>query len=88
MSKPRKPRPTLRFFRLTITFGSDIYAVIPQVPAPTGTRKAFRLKKMTGDHKVYQVRLFHKHPGCNCRGFLRWGHCKHVAMLRAALMLD
>ncbi len=88
MHHSRNGRPIIRFFRLTLTYGGDIYAVMPLVPPPYGARKAIRLMKLTGDRKVYQVRVFQNHPGCTCKGFRYRGHCKHIEMLRAALMLD
>src|SRR5262249_34496752 len=43
---------------------------------------AFKLtKKDTGDS--YDVNLSPEKPSCECKGFLRWQHCKHVEGLLA-----
>jgi hypothetical protein len=89
MSSPRKkPRHVLPFFRITFECGRDTYTVVPLAPDPRVTRKAFRLKKRTGDRQVYDVRLTEHGPECDCKGFLYRHRCKHVRMLNAAGMLD
>jgi hypothetical protein len=88
MSRPRKQRRVVKFFRITFHYADDTYAVVPLRPAPSAARKAFRLRKQTGGRDAYDVRLTAAGPRCDCRGFLRWRRCKHVGMLRAARMLD
>lgn len=48
----------------------------------------FRLAKMGTDTDGYDVLLDQAKPElstCECKGFLRWGHCKHVSGLRALM---
>jgi hypothetical protein len=51
---------------------------------------AFRLEKADagdGPGEVYDVLLDGARSSCDCKGFLRWGHCKHLESiegLRAA----
>jgi len=33
------------------------------------------------DQKVYHVHLDRQGQTCDCKGFLRWGHCKHASAL-------
>ena len=86
VTKSRRPQQASRF---TITFGigEDRYFVLPLAVHPEVASKAFRFKKQTGGKEVYDVRLAAHGPECDCRGFLRWGHCKHVKTLKAAGML-
>jgi hypothetical protein len=84
----RKPRRTIQFFRLVIQIGKDEYAVTPLQPAPAMTRKVFRLRKQTGDHKTYEVRLTTTEVRCSCPGYRFRRRCKHICMLKTAGMLD
>jgi len=43
---------------------------------------AFELSKLQGDGETYHVRIG-EDASCECKGFLRWGHCKHVDSLTA-----
>jgi hypothetical protein len=57
-------------------------------PAPADYGRAFRLEKFEGqcrgeDDRVYNVLLHGGQSSCECRGFLRWGHCRHVEALTA-----
>lgn len=53
--------------------------------------RAFRLVKCTAgtdpEAGCYDVLLGegNQEDSCECRGFLRWGHCKHVDSLRAVI---
>jgi hypothetical protein len=79
-----KHAPPQRHFRITFAIAGDVYQVSPLPIDPSIGRKAFRFAKQTGDRATYDVR-FTEHGGeCECLGFLRHGHCKHVATLRAA----
>jgi hypothetical protein len=55
---------------------------------PTDAGDVYRLRKFDayqrhdGDEQ-YDVLLDPERPACECRGFLRHGHCKHVASLSA-----
>jgi hypothetical protein len=84
----RKPRRTVQFFRLVIQLGKDEYTVSPLQPAPATMRKAFRLRKQTGDCNTYEVRVTATEVKCSCPGFHFRKRCKHIRMLRAAQMLD
>ena len=43
---------------------------------------AFRLVKILGQHDGYDVLLSPEgRHSCECDGFLRWGHCKHLLTL-------
>jgi hypothetical protein len=46
---------------------------------------AFRLVQMIGEHLRYDVLLDSRRSSCECKGFLHWGHCKHVEGLQALL---
>jgi hypothetical protein len=52
--------------------------------------RAFRLVKEDGE--AYHVNLNGRQSSCECKGFLRWHHCKHVEGLQAlvshGLLLD
>ena len=82
--KPRKSR-TPGCFRCELVCGSDRYTVCPLAGVhPEVARKAYRVHKLTGSQEVYDVRLtIEGHAECDCPGFTRWGHCKHVRMLAA-----
>jgi hypothetical protein len=88
MSKGRRRRRVIQFFRLTLHLGDDIYAVIPLNPDPSVARKAFRLRKQTGDRNVYDIQLTERGPKCECRGFSYRRRCKHIRALSGARMLD
>jgi hypothetical protein len=88
MTSPKKTPPVVKLFRITFSYGSDTYAIIPLDPDPQVARKAFRLKKETGDRQVYDVRVSERGAECDCPGFLYRHRCKHTRMLQAARMLD
>ena len=84
----RKVRLALKPFEgnpgvVDITVGKDLtsYFVFP-IPSDFGT--AFRLEKFGGfGGEVYNVNLDGEGSSCECKGFLRWNHCKHAEGLRA-----
>jgi hypothetical protein len=41
------------------------------------------LRKPLPDGTTYHVHLDGEHSTCECDGFLRWNHCKHVEALLA-----
>lgn len=84
----KRPRKVVKLFRITFSHGSDSYTVIPLDTDPQVAKKAFRLRKQTGDRQVYDVRLTNHGPECDCKGFLYRKRCKHIHMLQAARMLD
>jgi len=82
-----KAAPRQRRFAVTFHIEGSDYRVSPLSIDPSVGVKAFRFAKQTGDRATYDVR-FTAHSGeCECLGFLRHGHCKHVATLRAAEQL-
>ena len=88
MSDSRKRHRVIRFFRLILILGDDTYSLVPTHPTAARGKKAFRLRKQTGDRNTYTVVQTDHGPTCQCRGFRRWGHCKHVRALQAARLLD
>ncbi len=44
---------------------------------------AFRLVKVLSPCDRYDVLLDGERSSCECKGFLRWGHCKYVDGLQA-----
>lgn len=71
-------------FSVTLTLGKDRYTVSPLAIDPSIGSRAFRFEKQTGDRAEYDL-----HEGafglqCECLGFLRWQHCKHVDSIETA----
>ncbi len=87
MTQTARPAAAVKSFTITFHIGPDEYAVVPLHPDPAVARKAYRLRKRTGDEAVYDVALLDHGAQCECLGFLRWGHCKHIQTLQAAGML-
>ncbi len=87
MTQTARPAAAVKSFTITFHIGPDEYAVVPLHPDPAVARKAYRLRKRTGDEAVYDVALLDHGAQCECLGFLRWGHCKHIRTLQAAGML-
>ena len=55
-----------------------------------GSANGFRLEKVNpvpaeGEPDHYDVLLDGERSTCECQGFLRWGHCKHVESLLALI---
>jgi hypothetical protein len=75
---------TFRAGRLTISKArkDETYRVAEFVPDMDG--RAFTLTKSDGDH--YSCLVVNSQDGlCECRGFEKEGHCKHLDTLRAML---
>ena len=73
-----------RGFTVCFHYGTDAYSVVPLTSAhPDVAEKAYRLVKHGEQGEIYDVRLTRHGAECDCRGFQRWGHCKHVNMLVA-----
>ncbi len=60
---------------------------------PPGNEKAYHLRRVDGDlgpawrltlpsGRTYEVHHDGYSVVCECMGFLRWGHCKHVNACR------
>jgi hypothetical protein len=46
--------------------------------------RAFEVRKLQADGgEVYHVNITSDGPTCDCKGFARWDHCKHVESLTA-----
>ena len=68
--------------RIDIDYKSHYYWTA-RVPSDFG--EAFRLENRYSPEKTIYHVLFQSEQDCSCecRGFLRWGHCKHTDALRA-----
>jgi hypothetical protein len=79
-----------RLFQIRFIIEGVIYHVLPLAADPAVALKAYRFTRRDGRGKpvsVYDLRLTPEgHAECECKGFLRWGHCKHLKTLRAAGM--
>jgi hypothetical protein len=82
---PRTPRK--RTFRILFKIDGLSYAVVPLLPDPAVASRAYRLRKLSGEPGTYDVCLAEHGAECECKGFLRWRHCKHIRCLVAAGML-
>jgi hypothetical protein len=81
---PAKPRKQ-RFFEITFTIENDAYKVSVLPCDPSIGKKAFRFRKLTAaEPTTYDVRFTEHGPECDCKGYLRHGHCKHGQTLEAA----
>ncbi len=59
----------------------DHYAVTP-IPSDWGT--AFEVVKLGAEQEEpYHVNLAGADSTCDCKGHLRWGHCRHAEALAA-----
>jgi hypothetical protein len=72
---------------LKITVGKgETYYLLTVAPADYG--KGFLLEKVDpADMASYHVNIDGDKRACDCKGFLKWGHCKHADGL-AALVAD
>jgi hypothetical protein len=69
------------FLRLFVGQAQTGYYLFP-LPADFGT--AFRLDKIGVEGEAtYHVNLNGEHTTCECKGFLKWGRCKHCSALLA-----
>jgi hypothetical protein len=95
-ARPRKPRPkparTVNLILaptapmpgiVRITVGEEPWCDYNVARIPSDFGRAFRLVKILGPHDRYDVLLNGEHSSCECKGFLRHGHCKHVDGLQA-----
>jgi hypothetical protein len=51
---------------------------------PSDFGRAYRLEKSDqgdGQPECYDVLIDGERSSCECKGFLRWGHCRHVESL-------
>jgi hypothetical protein len=90
--KQRRPKSP-RFFSITFRIEGTSYGVVPlRDVAPDVAVKAYRFLRKDEKGAVtarYDVRqLPEGGASCECKGFLRWGHCKHVETLTAAGMIQ
>jgi hypothetical protein len=76
-----------RVFTILFRIGPDDYFIYPLPIDPSIGHQAFRFAKQTGDRAVYDLYADRHGLHCECRGFERWGHCKHVQTLQAAAKL-
>ena len=67
--------------RITVGGKSQDYFLSP-LAADFGT--AFLLEKI-GAEEAYHVNLNGSQSSCECKGFLRHGHCKHIVGLAALI---
>jgi hypothetical protein len=81
---PRNGRPGV----VDITVGHETIGYFVQ-PMPSDFGQAFELHKFSpavagdADAELYRVNLDGQRSTCECKGFLRHGHCKHVDGLKA-----
>jgi hypothetical protein len=73
---------------LVLTVDGEATAYLARrIPADAGEGwELMKFRKAEGDERiVYHVCLAIRHGqhSCECKGFLRWGHCKHVEALLA-----
>jgi hypothetical protein len=80
---PAKPKRQ-RFFGIRFVIEGDTYSVSVLPIHPEVGRKAFRVAKLTGDQARYDIRLNDHGLECECKGYLRHGHCKHCETITAA----
>ena len=53
-------------------------------PLPSDFGEAFEVEKIfVPDGNTYHVNLDGEGGSCECKGYLRWGHCRHVEGLKA-----
>jgi hypothetical protein len=83
-----KPSRTLRLYPgspmlLEMTIWRDSFSYWLR-PIPSDFGQAFELRKSIGEGgEAYHVNLGADvaHSSCECQGFLRWNHCKHLDAL-------
>ena len=66
-----------------IQVGDEPWTDYNLAPIASAFGRAFRLVKLLGPHDRYDVLLNGERSTCECKGFLRWGHCKHIGALYA-----
>ncbi len=77
-----RPSEVNPFFVVRVTEGKklDHYAVTP-IPSDWGT--AYAVEKLGAEQEPYHVNLAGADSVCDCKGFTRHGHCRHVEGLAA-----
>ena len=99
-ARQRKPRQKpARFVRLVIKPDADSLGVVRLTvggrsadylltPLPADFGRGFRVEKigLEGRGEVYHVNLDGDRRACECKGFLKWGHCKHADGLAALVV--
>jgi hypothetical protein len=89
-AKRIKPSRTLRLYPgspmlLEMTIGKDSYSYWLQ-PIPSDFGSAYELRKSIGEgSETYHVCLDGQRSTCDCLGWCRWGHCKHIDSLAKLL---
>jgi len=69
------------FSIVTITQGHDVDDYIVR-PVASDWGDGFQVERIFDpEQKVYHVHLDRQGQTCDCKGFLRWGHCKHASAL-------
>ncbi len=95
VTKPRsrvKPRRNERYaevtpagegaWLVTMTIGSDVVAYrLARVPSDFGD--GYHVAKVGSPESDYHVHLSDAGSTCECWGWMRWGHCRHVECLAA-----
>jgi hypothetical protein len=81
-SAPRRRKQ--RTFVITFAIDGQPYTVAPLDCDPGIGSAAFRFHKQGGDDAVYDLYLSTYGWQCQCKGFLRHGHCKHVGTVQKA----
>jgi hypothetical protein len=83
--------PGWGFATLQITVGKEtsLYTVQP-LPSDLGGRAAFFVKQgavepLEDGTGHYHVLAHGDESSCECRGWLRWGHCRHLWSLEVAI---
>ena len=76
--------PKQRTFSITFTIEGTDYRVSPLPIDPAIGSKAFRFAKQGGDGEIYDLHADEFGLQCQCQGYLRRGHCKHVQTVQAA----
>jgi hypothetical protein len=77
------PTPIMPGIVLITVGKSTIDYSLERIPSDFGT--AFRLTKILGDHDSYAVNIDGDKRTCECKGYLKHGHCKHGDALTALL---
>ena len=99
-ARQRKPRPkparfvrlvikpdganSLGVVRLTVAGRSADYLLTP-IPADFGRGSQVEKIGLDFDGSAYHVNLDGEKKACECKGYLKWGHCKHADGLAALI---
>ena len=99
-ARQRKPRPKpARFVRLVIKPDADSLGVVRLTvggvsadylltPLAADFGRGFKVEKigLEGRGEFYHVNLDGDKRTCECKGYLKWGHCKHADGLAALVV--